>query len=65
MIDEDIIEPFTSVFTTEYIDEIEKMYRNKPDGRKKKEYLDWKTELNRLITECNKVADFVIYKQLK
>jgi ElaB/YqjD/DUF883 family membrane-anchored ribosome-binding protein len=49
----------------EISDTIEEMLENKPDKRKKKEYQEWKDEVNRLIKEINQLAKFKMYNPVK
>ena len=49
----------------EISDTIEEMLENKPDKRKKKEYQEWKEEVNRLIKEINQLAKFKMYNPVK
>ena len=45
----------------ELMDRIEEMFDKKPDGRKKEESKKWKTEINSLIENINKLSKIKIY----
>jgi hypothetical protein len=45
--------------------QIEDMFDNKPDGRKKKELKVWKEKINFLIHIYNTKTQFVSYKKVK
>lgn len=49
----------------EISDTIEEMLENKPDKRKKKEYQEWKLEVNKLIEQINQLAKFKMYIKVK
>lgn len=49
----------------ELTDRIEELLEEKPDKRKKKEYQEWKQEVNRLIEEVNKLSKFKMYNLVK
>ena len=49
----------------ELSDQIELMLEQKPDKRKKKEYQEWKDEVNRLIKEVNQLSKFKMYNPVK
>jgi hypothetical protein len=46
-------------------DQIEDMFDNKPDGRKKKDLKEWKEKINFLIDLYNTKTQFVSYKKVK
>jgi len=48
----------------ELVDKIEELFSKKPDGRKKKDYEEWKNELNPLIKKLNKIVKFKMYDEL-
>lgn len=48
---------------TDYVNEIERMFENKPDKRTK-EYKNWKENLNSLIEKLNKISKVKIYNKL-
>jgi len=58
-------------FKKQYVDiptlhkEIEEMFENKPDGRKKKETKEWKEKINFLIDIYNKSCKFKSYNKVK
>ncbi len=45
--------------------QIEDMFDNKPDGRKKKDLKVWKEKINFLINIYNTKTQFVSYKKVK
>lgn len=45
--------------------QIEDMFDNKPDGRKKKDVKEWKEKINFLIDLYNTKTQFVAYKKVK
>ncbi len=45
--------------------QIEEMFDNKPDGRKKKDLKIWKEKINFLIDIYNTKTQFVSYKKVK
>lgn len=45
--------------------QIEDMFDNKPDGRKKKDLKVWKEKINFLIDLYNTKTQFVAYKKVK
>lgn len=45
--------------------QIEEMFDNKPDGRKKKNLKEWKEKINFLIDLYNTKTQFVAYKKVK
>jgi hypothetical protein len=45
--------------------QIEEMFDNKPDGRKKKDLKVWKEKINFLINIYNTKTQFVSYKKVK
>lgn len=51
----------TSNYVTEITDEIERLFDNKPDGRKKSDLSHWKNEINQLIDRVNQLAKIKIY----
>lgn len=65
MIDTEEEVEFSSMFVTDYIEEIEKNFNNIPDKRKKSDYINWKFNLNKMIIECNKLSGTKIYNIIK
>ena len=49
----------------ELTDRIEELLEEKPDKRKKKEYQEWKLEVNTLIDQVNQLAKFKMYIKIK
>lgn len=49
----------------ELTDRIEELLEDKPDKRKRKEYQEWKLEVNQLINEVNQIAKFKMYNPVK
>jgi hypothetical protein len=47
------------------VDKIEEMFIDVPDKRKKKEYQEWKTTINKLIEEVNKLSKMKMYLNIK
>lgn len=45
--------------------QIEEMFDNKPDGRKKQHLREWKEKINFLIDIYNTKTQFVSYKKVK
>ena len=47
------------------VDKIEEMFIDVPYKRKKKEYQEWKTTINKLIEEVNKLSKMKMYLNIK
>ena len=47
------------------VDNIEDMFSQMPDKRKKKEYQEWKQTINKLIDEVNKASKIKMYNIIK
>lgn len=47
----------TSVSVVDYFDWIEEEFEKKPPKKSKKQRMEWLKEINRLITECNELAN--------
>ena len=47
------------------VDNIEDMFSQMPDKRKKKEYQEWKQTINKLIEEVNKASKIKMYNIVK
>jgi len=48
---------------TDYVNEIERMFDNKPDKRTK-EYKNWKENINSLIEKLNKISKVKLYSKV-
>lgn len=64
-LDEEVKAPFSSDHAIDYVDKIEEMFEAIPDKRKKTEYATWRTEINRLIEEVNRLSKFKMYNTVK
>lgn len=47
------------------VDQIEELFSNIPDKRKKTEYQEWKQTINKLIIEVNKQSKIKMYLEIK
>jgi ElaB/YqjD/DUF883 family membrane-anchored ribosome-binding protein len=47
------------------VDQIEELFSDIPDKRKKKEYQEWKQAINTLIEEVNKQSKIKMYAEIK
>ena len=47
------------------VDDIEDLFSQMPDKRKKSEYKEWKQTINKLIEEVNKVSKLKMYNIIK
>ena len=47
------------------IENVENLYSNMPDKRKRKEYQDWKQTINIVIQDINKLCKFKMYNEIK
>jgi len=47
------------------VDRIEELFSDVPDKRKKKEYQEWKSTINKLIEEVNKLSKIKMYTVVK
>lgn len=54
-----------SPYVVELTEYIEQVFTEKPDKRKKKIYNEWKEEINKVITRCNKLANMPLYALVK
>lgn len=67
----DINEEEASLFKKQYVnvvdirEQIEKLFEEKPDGRKKKAVGEWKEKINFLIDLHNARTDLKAYKKVK
>lgn len=67
----DINEEEASLFKKQYVnvvdirEQIEKLFEEKPDGRKKKAVSEWKEKINFLIDLHNARTDLKAYKKVK
>jgi ElaB/YqjD/DUF883 family membrane-anchored ribosome-binding protein len=43
------------------VDRIEEMFEDIPDKRKKKEYQEWRSTINKLIEEVNRLSKIKMY----
>jgi ElaB/YqjD/DUF883 family membrane-anchored ribosome-binding protein len=43
------------------VDRIEEMFKDIPDKRKKKEYQEWRSTINKLIEEVNRLSKIKMY----
>lgn len=49
----------------ELIEQIELLFEQVPDKRKKKEYQEWKDTINKFIQDINKLCKFKVYNIIK
>ena len=67
----DVSEEEVTLYKKQYInitdmkDELEKLYEEKPDGRKKIALKDWKDKVNFLVNLVNARAGFKMYNREK
>ncbi len=47
------------------VDQIEELFSDIPDKRKKKEYQEWKQTINKLIEEVNRQSKIKMYAEIK
>lgn len=47
------------------VDQIEELFSDIPDKRKKAEYQEWKQTINKLIIEVNKESKIKMYLEIK
>ena len=43
------------------VEDIERLFDGKPDARKKKEFADWKVQVNKLVMDVNSLLSFKMY----
>lgn len=43
------------------VEDIERLFDGKPDARKKKEFTDWKLQVNKLVKDVNSLLSFKMY----
>jgi hypothetical protein len=53
------------MLVVDLVESVESLYSNMPDKRKRKEYQDWKVQINKIIDDINKLCKFKMYNQIK